>query len=116
MEGGEHATLRRLPSVEKVAAALDAPHALAVAAARDAIAAAREALLAGGEAGDVLADARARLAGASGRAMRTTSLSLGTGRCRSRIFHVVSAGGRAAAPPGPARGAGATGRCVVSAR
>src|SRR5439155_27240535 len=55
-----------------------------------------------------------RLAGASGRTMRTTSLSLGAGRCRTRIFHVVSAGGRAAAPPGPARGgAGAAGRCVV---
>jgi L-seryl-tRNA(Ser) seleniumtransferase len=57
--------LRALPAVERVAAALDAPHGLAVEAARDAVEAARAALLAGGaDEIDVLADARARLAAA----------------------------------------------------
>jgi L-seryl-tRNA(Ser) seleniumtransferase len=41
--------LRELPSVERLAAALDAPHALAVAAARAAVDEARAALLSGGE-------------------------------------------------------------------
>jgi L-seryl-tRNA(Ser) seleniumtransferase len=61
--GGDDATpLRSLPSVEKLAASLDAPHSLAVAAAREAIAARREAIRAGATpAGDVRDDARERL-------------------------------------------------------
>jgi hypothetical protein len=51
------ASLRSLPSVERVAAALDAPHALAVAAAREAVDAARRTLLAGVDEVDVLAGA-----------------------------------------------------------
>ncbi len=52
--------LRDLPSVEQLASRLDAPHALAVPAARAAIAAARDALRAGEEV-DVLAAAREHL-------------------------------------------------------
>jgi L-seryl-tRNA(Ser) seleniumtransferase len=60
---GQASRLRDLPSVERLASELDAPHPLAVAAARAAIGAARAALLVGAEqAVDVLADARARLA------------------------------------------------------
>jgi L-seryl-tRNA(Ser) seleniumtransferase len=60
---GQASRLRDLPSVEQLAAKLDAPHPLAVAAARAAIDAARTALLDGAEQDvDVLADARARLA------------------------------------------------------
>jgi L-seryl-tRNA(Ser) seleniumtransferase len=59
---GQASRLRDLPSVQQLASALDAPHPLAVAAARAAIDAARAALLEGEEqAVDVLADARARL-------------------------------------------------------
>jgi L-seryl-tRNA(Ser) seleniumtransferase len=55
--------LRALPSVHRLAAMLDEePHALAVSAARDALAAARERVRRGEPAGDVEADARARLA------------------------------------------------------
>jgi L-seryl-tRNA(Ser) seleniumtransferase len=53
-------SLRDLPSVEQLASRLDAPHALAVPAARAAIAAARDALRAGEEV-DVLAAAREHL-------------------------------------------------------
>ena len=64
MEAGDapaHASsLRDLPSVEQLASRLDAPHALAVPAARAAIAAARDALRAGEEV-DVLAAAREHL-------------------------------------------------------
>jgi L-seryl-tRNA(Ser) seleniumtransferase len=63
--------LRDLPSVESVAAALDAPHPLAVAATRGALDAARAALLAGEAAEvDVVADARARLAEAERPSLR----------------------------------------------
>jgi L-seryl-tRNA(Ser) seleniumtransferase len=59
---GQASRLRDLPSVQQLASALDAPHPLAVAAARAAIDAARAALLEGEEQDvDVLADARARL-------------------------------------------------------
>ncbi|MFL5903674.1 MAG: L-seryl-tRNA(Sec) selenium transferase [Solirubrobacteraceae bacterium] len=51
--------------MERVAAALDAPHALAVAAAREAVDAARRTLLAGVDEVDVLAGARERLAAAA---------------------------------------------------
>ena len=57
--------LRALPAIDRVAAALDAPHAVGVAAARAAVDAAREALMAGEVSEvDVVADARARLAAA----------------------------------------------------
>ncbi|HEX3317349.1 MAG TPA: L-seryl-tRNA(Sec) selenium transferase [Solirubrobacteraceae bacterium] len=63
--------LRALPSVERVATALDAPHALAVDAARAAVAAARQAALGGDRTElDVLADARARLAAAERPTLR----------------------------------------------
>jgi L-seryl-tRNA(Ser) seleniumtransferase len=64
------AALRSLPSVERVAAALDAPHALAVAAAREAVDAARRALLSGAGEVDVLAGARDRLAAAARPSLR----------------------------------------------
>ncbi|MFL5854511.1 MAG: L-seryl-tRNA(Sec) selenium transferase [Solirubrobacteraceae bacterium] len=64
------ASLRSLPSVERVAAALDAPHALAVAAAREAVDAARRTLLAGVDEVDVLAGARERLAAAARPSLR----------------------------------------------
>src|SRR4051794_7959026 len=64
------AALRSLPSVERVAAALDAPHAVAVAAAREAVDAARRTLLAGAGEGDVLARARERLAAAARPSLR----------------------------------------------
>src|SRR5690349_14208595 len=50
--------LRALPSVEELRAALDAPHALAVEAARHALASARDRIQAGGEAGDLVEAAR----------------------------------------------------------
>jgi len=64
------ARLRALPSVERLAAALDAPHALAVAAARAAIEARRAELRAGADGddagdGDLLARARAALEAAA---------------------------------------------------
>jgi L-seryl-tRNA(Ser) seleniumtransferase len=68
--GDRSAALRSLPSVERVAAALDASHALAVAAAREAVDAARRALLAGAGEVDVLADARERLAAAARPSLR----------------------------------------------
>jgi L-seryl-tRNA(Ser) seleniumtransferase len=62
VDQGQASRLRDLPSVQQLASALDAPHPLAVAAARAAIDAARAALLEGEEQDvDVLADARARL-------------------------------------------------------
>jgi L-seryl-tRNA(Ser) seleniumtransferase len=62
VDQGQASRLRDLPSVQQLASALDAPHPLAVAAARAAIDAARAALLEGDEQDvDVLADARARL-------------------------------------------------------
>jgi L-seryl-tRNA(Ser) seleniumtransferase len=64
------AELRRLPAVHELAAHLDAPHALAVRAAREAIDEHRAALLAGqAPRGELLASARARL-----RALHTPSL------------------------------------------
>jgi L-seryl-tRNA(Ser) seleniumtransferase len=57
--GRRESELRSLPAVHELAAELDAPHALAVAAARRAIAERRLALLADGEAPDSVAD-RAR--------------------------------------------------------
>ena len=58
MGQGQASRLRDLPSVEQLATALDAPHPLAVAAARAAIDAARAALLEGADRDvDVLADA-----------------------------------------------------------
>jgi L-seryl-tRNA(Ser) seleniumtransferase len=69
--GNDAAALRSLPSVETLAAALDAPHALAVAAARDAIAARREALRAGArDEVDLRADAAARLDAAERPSLR----------------------------------------------
>src|SRR5438105_12757367 len=66
MGGGRDSTtasLRELPAVHELAAALDAPHALAVAAARRAIDEQRTAVLAGGApAGDLTARARQLLA------------------------------------------------------
>jgi L-seryl-tRNA(Ser) seleniumtransferase len=63
--------LRELPSVERVAASLEAPHALAVAATRAALDAARAALLADPDAEvDVIADARVRLAAAERSSLR----------------------------------------------
>ena len=57
--------LRSLPSVERLAARLEAPHALAVAAAREAIEARREEVRAGAEGEvDLLERARAALSGA----------------------------------------------------
>jgi L-seryl-tRNA(Ser) seleniumtransferase len=67
--GDPTSRLRDLPSVDHLAAALDAPHPLAVAAARAAIASARAALRAGEEV-DVLADARRRLAAAERPSLR----------------------------------------------
>jgi L-seryl-tRNA(Ser) seleniumtransferase len=62
VDQGQASRLRDLPSVQQLASALDAPHPLAVAAARAAIDAARAALLEGEEQDvDFLADARARL-------------------------------------------------------
>jgi L-seryl-tRNA(Ser) seleniumtransferase len=65
-DSGRSEGLRRLPSVERLAAKLgEAPHLLSVAAAREAISAAREAILAGGEAPpeqELAADAEQRLA------------------------------------------------------
>jgi L-seryl-tRNA(Ser) seleniumtransferase len=70
--GGDDArTLRSLPSVERLAASLDAPHSLAVAAARGAIAARREAIRAGATpARDVRDDARERLEAARRPSLR----------------------------------------------
>jgi len=55
---GNPAGLSELPAVHELAASLDAPHALAVAAARRAIDEARDALLAGGPAGNPTIRAR----------------------------------------------------------
>jgi L-seryl-tRNA(Ser) seleniumtransferase len=63
--------LRALPSVERLAAALDAPHRLAVAAARSAIEARRAELRAGAEDDvDLVERARAALAGAERSSLR----------------------------------------------
>ena len=62
-DAGSAATLRSLPAVHELAGALDAPHALAVAAARRAIDEQREAVRTGAAApGDLLPRARALLA------------------------------------------------------
>ena len=58
MGEGNPAGLSELPAVHELAASLDAPHALAVAAARRAIDEARDALLAGGPAGNPTIRAR----------------------------------------------------------
>ena len=60
--GDADSALRALPPVHELVAALDAPHPLAVGAARRAIAEAREALLAGDELPDVASRARELLA------------------------------------------------------
>src|SRR4051812_33221357 len=63
--------LRALPSVERLAAGLDAPHVLAAAAARSAIEARREELRAGAEDDvDLVERARAALAGAERASLR----------------------------------------------
>jgi L-seryl-tRNA(Ser) seleniumtransferase len=63
--------LRALPSVERLAAALDAPHALAVAAARAALEARRDELRAGADDdADLVARARAALGGAERPSLR----------------------------------------------
>lgn len=62
---GLSARLRRLPSVERLAAALDAPHPLAVAAAREAIEEARAAILESGETAPAAPGADGALPGGS---------------------------------------------------
>src|SRR3954447_16132920 len=65
------ADLRDLPAVDRLAAELDAPHALAVAAARAVIAERREEITAGAEGdADLLARARERLARAEQPSLR----------------------------------------------
>jgi L-seryl-tRNA(Ser) seleniumtransferase len=68
-EGNPTSRLRDLPSVERLASELDAPHPLAVRAAREAVDAARAALLAGDEV-DARAEARERLAAAERPSLR----------------------------------------------
>lgn len=69
---GADARLRELPSVQRLAGALDAPHVLAVAAAREAIEARRARLCAGAgdDDSDLLASARAALAAAARPSLR----------------------------------------------
>ncbi len=69
---GLSAALRALPSVERLAAALDAPHALAVAAARAAIEERRAALRHGqaGDGSDIAELARGKLAAAQAPSLR----------------------------------------------
>ena len=61
------ADLRALPAVDRLAAELDAPHALAVAAARAVIDERRASSAAGDDEADLLARARERLARAQRR-------------------------------------------------
>jgi L-seryl-tRNA(Ser) seleniumtransferase len=69
--GGNAAALRSLPSVEQLAAALDAPHALAVAAARRVIDERRAELRAGADGEpDLVARARAAVAAAEAPSLR----------------------------------------------
>jgi len=87
---GPAATLRSLPSVHELAGALDAPHALAVAAARAAIDEQRSAAIAGGPVdGDLLPRARELLAemerGSLRRVVNATGVILHTNLGRSPL-------------------------------
>jgi len=87
---GPAATLRSLPSVHELAGALDAPHALAVAAARAAIDEQRAAAIAGGPVdGDLLPRARELLAemerGSLRRVVNATGVILHTNLGRSPL-------------------------------
>jgi L-seryl-tRNA(Ser) seleniumtransferase len=87
---GDSGALRSLPAVHEVAGALDAPHALAVAAARRAIAEQRAAVVAGGPAtDDVLSRARELLAemerGSLRRVLNATGVILHTNLGRAPL-------------------------------
>ena len=87
---GDAGTLRSLPAVHELAGALDAPHALAVAAARRAIAEERAAVVAGGPAtDDLLPRARELLAemehGSLRRVLNATGVILHTNLGRAPL-------------------------------
>jgi L-seryl-tRNA(Ser) seleniumtransferase len=87
---GDAGTLRSLPAVHELAGALDAPHALAVAAARRAIAERRAAVVAGGAAtDDLLVRARELLAemerGSLRRVLNATGVILHTNLGRAPL-------------------------------
>jgi L-seryl-tRNA(Ser) seleniumtransferase len=87
---GDSGALRSLPAVHEIAGALDAPHALAVAAARRAIAEQRAAIAAGGPAtDDVLPRARELLAemerGSLRRVLNATGVILHTNLGRAPL-------------------------------
>ena len=88
--GAGAATLRSLPAVHTLAGALDAPHALAVAAARRAIAEERTAVVAGGTATeDLVPRARELLAeiqrGSLRRVLNATGVILHTNLGRAPL-------------------------------
>ncbi len=85
MESRHQAGLSALPAVHELAARLDAPHALAVAAARRAIDEQREAILLGGEPGDVLARARAHLRPSLTRVINATGVIVHTNLGRAPL-------------------------------